>query len=168
MKFNENQINIPAKYPLSGTLTIPQDDIAQHPTVLIIGGSGKGNRDGNQKKINTNIYKKLACALSVRGIASLRYDKRGISQSEGDYYQTGISDLIEDGLSALRFLKSSNQVDANRIYILGHSEGAMIAPAVYSNEVARGLILLCGTSLPGKELLYKQPLALAQEIRQVE
>lgn len=167
MKCTDKEIIIKSKFKLSGTLTIPNNDRLQHPAVLIIGGSGVGNRDGNLKKLNTNIYNKLADNLTKLGYVTLRYDKRGIGKSEGDYYETGTNDLIEDAVFAVQFLKKTSEVDPGRIFILGHSEGAILAPAVYLHEKVYGLILVCGTVLPGKELLFTQPKAVSEELKQV-
>lgn len=54
------EVTIQATFPLSGTLTIPSESRTTYPAVLIIAGSGKGDRDGNIKKMKLNIYKNLA------------------------------------------------------------------------------------------------------------
>lgn len=132
---------------------------------MLIAGSGKVDRDVNVPQIQTNIFKHLSDFFAQRGIISLRYDKRGCSESTGSYNEAGISDYIDDAVTALRRLKSHDLVDPDKVMILGHSEGAFIAPAVYARETVNGLILLCGGIKSGRELLPMQPQQLAREIQ---
>lgn len=152
---NQN-IVIQGAYPLAGTLTFPNDTDTTCPAVLIIAGSGKSDRDGNLKKMKMNLYKDLADFLTTKGYITLRYDKRGIGQSGGEFLKTGQIDLIDDAVDCVNFLKEHPKVDSNRILILGHSEGALIAPAVYKKTQVSGLILLAGAAEPSKDLLPRQ------------
>ncbi|MGN7398600.1 alpha/beta hydrolase family protein [Cytobacillus praedii] len=151
-----DEVVIQATYPLSGTLTIPIDSNPAFPAILIISGSGKGDRDGNLKKMKMNIYKDLADFLTLKGFVTLRYDKRGTSKSGGNFLETGLTDLIDDAVECIKFLRSHPKVDNNKIIILGHSEGALIAPAVFKKISVSGLILLAGAAEPSKELLPRQ------------
>ncbi|WP_102271678.1 alpha/beta hydrolase family protein [Cytobacillus massiliigabonensis] len=151
-----NDVMIQATYPLGGTLTIPDKPSPEFPAILIISGSGKGDRNGNLKKMEMNIYKDLAEFLTLIGFVTLRYDKRGISQSGGDFLETGVVDFIDDAVECIKFLQSHPKVDNNRILILGHSEGALIAPAVFKKIPVSGLILLAGAAEPSKDLLPRQ------------
>lgn len=151
-----NEVIIQATYPLSGTLTIPDKSNSTFPAILIITGSGKGDRNGNLKKMKMNIYKDLADFLTLRGFVTLRYDKRGTSQSGGNFLETGLADLIDDAVECIKFLQSHPKVDNNRILILGHSEGALIAPAVFNKIPVSGLVLLAGAAEPSKDLLPRQ------------
>ncbi|TCJ02598.1 alpha/beta hydrolase family protein [Cytobacillus praedii] len=151
-----DEVVIQATYPLSGTLTIPIDSNPAFPAILIISGSGKGDRDGNLKKMKINIYKDLADFLTLKGFVTLRYDKRGTSKSGGNFLETGLTDLIDDAVECIKFLRSHPKVDNNKIIILGHSEGALIAPAVFKKISVSGLILLAGAAEPSKELLPRQ------------
>ncbi|MED3551706.1 alpha/beta hydrolase family protein [Cytobacillus praedii] len=151
-----DEVVIQATYSLSGTLTIPIDSNPAFPAILIISGSGKGDRDGNLKKMKMNIYKDLADFLTLKGFVTLRYDKRGTSKSGGNFLETGLTDLIDDAVECIKFLRSHPKVDNNKIIILGHSEGALIAPAVFKKISVSGLILLAGAAEPSKELLPRQ------------
>ena len=165
-QFSENRLHISGQYKIGATLCAPSAASGQkYPAVLFIAGSGRVDRDVNIPQLKTDIFKQLADFFSQNGIISLRYDKRGCGESEGDYNAAGISDYIEDATAALRYLKSLEFVDSNKIMILGHSEGAFIAPAVYAKEPVNGLILLCGGADPGRILLPVQPQKLADEIR---
>lgn len=164
--FAEEKISIPGKYTIGATLLKPSNPSEfKFPAVLLIAGSGKVDRDVNVPQIKTNIFKHLADFLATRGIISLRYDKRGCGESGGDYNEAGLTDYIDDAVTALKHLKTQDLVDPTKILILGHSEGAIIAPAVYQQESANGLILLCGCITPGREFLFKQPRQLAMEIQ---
>lgn len=124
---------------------------------MIIGGSGNGDRNGNMKKIQTNLYNNLAESLTNSGYITLRYDKRGVGKSEGCYYEAGVNDFLADAIRVTRFLKSIEDVNLDSIFLLGHSEGALLAPAVYEKEKVNGLILLCGSEIPGRNYYhYKQ------------
>ncbi|HLR81414.1 MAG TPA: alpha/beta hydrolase [Bacillota bacterium] len=157
-------VTIEGAYPLSGTLTWPTEKRNQYPAVLIIPGTGKLDRDGNDKKLQLNLYKDLAEFLTVLGFMTLRYDKRGIQKSGGNYYETGVHDLIDDACASVQFLQAYDQVDQQKIVILGHSEGAMIAPAVHHHTPVSGLILLAGAAEPSKDLLLKQLEMVIEEI----
>ena len=154
---NKNsEVIIQGTYTLSGTLTIPEDNSTTCPAILIISGSGKGDRDGNLKKMQMNIYKDLADFLTDKGFVTLRYDKRGVSQSGGNFIETGQVELINDAVDCIKFLQNHPKVDNNRILILGHSEGALISPAVYKQIPVSGFILLAGAAEPSKDLLPRQ------------
>ncbi|MBB6451680.1 hypothetical protein HNQ94_000101 [Salirhabdus euzebyi] len=150
------EVTIPSAFPLGGTLTIPSDERSSYPAVLIIMGSGKGDRDGNLKKMTFNIYRDLAEFLSSKGFITLRYDKRGTHKSEGNFLATGLTDLIDDAVAGVNFLKNHSQVDKEKVLILGHSEGALIAPAVHEKSPVSGLILLAGAADASKDMLPKQ------------
>lgn len=162
----EQAISFQSDVSLVGTLSIPEQATEAMPAVLLIAGSGPVDRDGNLKGIEANLYNQLAEFLSQLGFVTLRYDKRGQGQSGGDFYQTGVHDLINDMAAALRFLKSRPEVDASQVYLLGHSEGALLLPALQLREPAKGLMLLCGSAQPGSTLLSSQVQAMCQEIRQ--
>jgi uncharacterized protein len=153
---NNLEVTIPSVYPLAGTLTIPTDTNGPFPAVLIIAGSGKGDRDGNIKKLPMNLYKDLADFLTEKGFVTLRYDKRGTYKSEGSFLEAGLSDLIDDAVQCVNFLKNHSQVDKEKIIVLGHSEGALIAPAVHKKSNVSGLILLAGAAEASKDLLPRQ------------
>jgi uncharacterized protein len=126
---------------LAGTLCVP-DTPGPHPVVLFIHGSGPLDRNVNTTGIRLNIFNTMAKALAARGVASLRYDKRGRGQSGGKYYTAGHNDLVEDAAACANFLAQMEQF--SNLYLLGHSEGTLIAPQV-AKRVSKtaGLVLLC-------------------------
>lgn len=165
---NSQDVLIQSTYPLAGTLTIPEERRDTYPAVLIIAGTGKSDRDGNMKKVKFNIYKELADFLNKEGFATLRYDKRGTHQSGGDYFATGLYDLIDDAVQCVKFLENNAKVNKKQIYILGHSEGALIAPAVSKKNPVAGLILLAGAAEPSADLLPRQNEMAYQEMNQTK
>ncbi|MDZ5609812.1 alpha/beta fold hydrolase [Bacillus pseudomycoides] len=149
-------VTIECAYTLQGTLTLPTYYSESYPAILLIGGTGKGNRDGNTICLQLDLYKELADYFTSLGFAVLRYDKRGTHKSKGDYYKTGVTDFIDDAVLWIRFLKDHPQIDPKRVIIAGHSEGALLAPAVSVRESVAGLVLLAGAAEPSKSLLERQ------------
>ena len=145
MPYNTPQeIIINSKLKLSGTLTFPTNRIDRVPAILFIHGSGKVDRDENTPKLQSNIFKDLSNEMVKLGFATLRYDKRGCGKSEGVYEETGFWDLVDDAENALILLRNQEQIDPNKIILLGHSEGCSIAPAVSERLGVQGMILISG------------------------
>jgi len=137
---------------LAGTLRLPLADNDVYPAALFIHGSGPVNRDGNAVDLATgnivmeiDVYRQLAAALSDVGIASFRFDKRGVGDSEGDAMLASRSDLLDDARAAIQALREQPEIDPNRIILIGHSEGSYLAPvlAVEDPDMA-GVVLLAG------------------------
>ena len=137
---------------LAGTLRLPLADNDVYPAALFIHGSGPVNRDGNAVDLATgnivmeiDVYRQLAAALSDVGIASFRFDKRGVGDSEGDATLASRSDLLDDARAAIQALREQPEIDPNRIILIGHSEGSYLAPvlAVEDPDIA-GVVLLAG------------------------
>ncbi|TFG47352.1 MAG: alpha/beta fold hydrolase, partial [Candidatus Brocadiia bacterium] len=139
----ENKINFNSgDIQLAGTMCLPSED-EPSPCVLMIHGSGPLDRDENTPHMKIDAFNAIADYLSQKGIASLRYDKRGCGESGGSFDAAGFYDLAQDGMAAYRFLSSHKNIDKDKIFLLGHSEGSMIAPRIYlSYPDIAGLILL--------------------------
>ena len=73
---------------LAGTVTLP-DAQGTFPGVVLVPGSGQVDRNENAKKLAINAFSEIAADLASKGIASLRYDKRGVGESQGDFWETG-------------------------------------------------------------------------------
>jgi len=142
---------------LAGTLTLPPGS-GPFPAVLLITGSGAQNR--NEELLGHKPFLVLADHLTRAGIAVLRVDDRGVAGSTGDSNATS-ADFAEDALAGVRFLKGHARIAKDRIGLLGHSEGGLIAPlaASRSTDVAF-IILFAGSGVPGFELLPAQVEAL--------
>lgn len=143
-----------ANIKLSGTLTYPKDG-ENFPVVILVSGSGPQNR--NEELLGHKPFLVIADYLTRNGIAVLRYDDRGVGKSTGDFSSATTLDFTSDALSAVEFLKSNDKIDKNRIGIIGHSEGGLIAPlaAVQSEDVAF-IVMMAGPGLRGKEILVLQ------------
>lgn len=151
---------------LYGTLSVPSE-ASDIPVVLFIAGSGPTNRDGNNPMAKMNAYKMLAEVLSQNGIASLRYDKRGIAQSTAA--GTKEADLrfdhyVADAKGWIEYLKKDPRF--NQICIIGHSEGSLIGIlASQNNPAVNKFISLAGAGEPIAVTLRRQLQKQPQEIR---
>ena len=139
---------------LSGTLTLPHG-AEPCPVALLLPGLGPLDRDESDSGHRPFLV--LSDYLTRRGIAVLRYDKRGIGKSTGSFDEATTADFAIDAEAALAFLKSRHEIDARKIGIIGHSEGAVIAPmiAARSSEVA-WIVMLAGPATKGEETLLMQ------------
>lgn len=143
---------------LAGTVTIPQGT-GPFPAVVLVSGSGPQDRD--EALIGHKPFLVLADYLARRGIASLRYDDRGVGRSTGVFPRANSTDFTDDALAAVRFLRGHAAIARDRVGIVGHSEGGMIGPmaAARSTDVAF-LVLLAGPGIGGDSILMLQSRAL--------
>lgn len=139
---------------LAGTLTLPKGE-GPFPAVLLIPGSGPQDRDESLSSHRPFLL--IADALTRKGIAVLRCDKRGVGKSTGNLDAATTMDLAADAKAALAYLKSRKEIDGTRIGLLGHSEGAIIAPylAGHSKDV-KWLVLLAAPATNGEQTLLNQ------------
>jgi uncharacterized protein len=157
MKLTEKEVTIQGSADLKGTLIIPETRFEKAPAILIIGGSGKLDRNGKvNKKLDLKLYGQIAEYLTSLGFINLRYDKRGVGASEGDYLTTGLWDLVDDAQTAIQFLKNLPEVDPDKVIVLGHSEGCTIGTAVAVREELGGLVLLSGAGERVSEAMKRQ------------
>lgn len=141
---------------LAGTLRLPAED-GQWPAVLLIPGSGQVDRNENATKLRINAFHDIAVHLSEQGIATLRYDKRGVGASDGNFWETGFYDNVTDAGLALGCLKSQKNIHSDQVFLLGHSEGAITATRLAAaGAAANGVILLAGPARKGEEVLAWQ------------
>lgn len=151
----ETEISFPSgELLLRGSLAVP--DSVPGPGVLLVSGSGPIDRDSNSKRLSLQIMDQIASHLSASGIASLRYDKRGVGESQGNYLSTGFHDNVADARAALDALRSRSEVDPGQVVIVGHSEGALIASELAADEQLAGVVLLAGSTHNGKHILRWQ------------
>lgn len=160
----EEEVQVGAEpWLLPGTLTMPASD-APVPAVVLVHGSGPNDRDETVGA--THLFADLAEALSARGIAVLRYDKRtlvyGAEMAQSPDYAalTVEEETIQDAIHAAKLLQADPRIDGDRIYLLGHSLGAMLAPriAAESEGLFCGLILASGTNQTLAEIMRRQNL----------
>ena len=145
------------EYPLNGLLTLPDGASAPLPAVVMVHGSGSSNMD--EKVMKLTPFRDLAEGLAKRGVASIRYDKRTFAHARkmAKACPTVEAETIEDALLAVGLLKKDPRIDPERIYILGHSMGAMLAPRIDAEGgEAKGLILMAGTPYRLEEVVLRQ------------
>ena len=152
--------NSKANVQLAGTLVIPEGR-GPFPAAVFVSGSGPQDRD--EQIFGHKPFLVIADYLARRGIASLRYDDRGIGRSSGDFASATTFDFAEDAEAGLSFLAENDEIDGRKIGIIGHSEGAIIASIIASRTKDLDFaVLLAGTGFSGEELLYLQSAAIAR------
>jgi pimeloyl-ACP methyl ester carboxylesterase len=143
---------------LAGTLIRPAG-AGLLPAVVLIAGSGPQNRDETVSGHKPFLI--IADRLARAGIAVLRYDKRGVGGSSGDYRGATAADFVTDGRAALAWLRRQPGIDPNRIGLIGHSEGAEIAPEIAGgNPDIAFLVLLAPPGVRGDQVLLTQKRAI--------
>lgn len=148
---------------LAGTLTLPDGAAAdrQVPGIILVTGSGPQDRD--QSIFGKKPFAVLAREFTLRGYAVLRYDDRGVAQSTGKFADATIDDFIKDAQAALTTLADQPEVNAEQLFVLGHSEGAAAAAELAAaGKVTAGAIYLAGAALPGHAVLTDQSVHLAR------
>ncbi|TFV63765.1 alpha/beta fold hydrolase [Geodermatophilus sp. DF01-2] len=155
-------LRVPGEPALAGTLTLP-DRPGPVPAVLLAAGSGPLDRDSNHRRMRFDVTRALAHALAEDGLASLRYDKRGVGDSPGDWRAAGLHDNVDDLARARETLAARPEVDPGRVLLAGHSEGALLAAALAGRRGApvAGVVLLAMGATPGAELLRWQARQIA-------
>ena len=128
---------------LPGTLTVP-DGEGPFPAVVLVHGSGPSNRDETTGQLSP--FRDIAEGLAAKGIAVYRYDKRTYvygAQMAADHSITLMDETIDDAVQAVRLLAGQEGIDPGRIYVAGHSLGAMALPAV-DRELENEAVKACG------------------------
>jgi len=143
---------------LAGTLLLPEGR-GPWPGVLLIAGSGPTDRDGNNPLLPAPIdnLKGLAQELAARGIATLRYDKRGVGAS----LFPGLSEealrfeqLVDDALVLARWLQADEHIAT--LTLVGHSEGALIAALAAAVQPVRGVVSIAGAGRRASDVIREQ------------
>jgi uncharacterized protein len=142
---------------LAGTLTLPET-AGPHPAVVLISGSGAQDRDGRNPSLPGYAPNRwLADHLTRHGVAVLRFDERGVGASGGDHESATTAGLADDVEAAVAFARAHESIDPERVGLLGHSEGGVIAAMVAARtpEVAF-VIAMAGSAVPYEELVVTQ------------
>ena len=146
--------NKPAHVTFAATLTIPQGK-GPFPAVFLITGSGPQDRD--ESLMGHKPFLVLADYLTRRGIVVLRADDRGVGKSTGVFSTATTLDFAGDAEAALAYLKTRSEVDPQKIGLIGHSEGGVIAPMVAAlNHDVAFIVMMAGTGVPGDQILVAQ------------
>jgi alpha-beta hydrolase superfamily lysophospholipase len=149
----ESKIRVGA---IDAFLTIPPD-VERPPVVLLIAGSGTTDHDGNGPQIKPATLKKLSEQLAARGIATLRYDKRGAGQWKPEFGRPEdfrFKDYVDDAVAMVGYLRESGKF--SRVVVAGHSEGGLVAILAARRVPADRLVLLATAARRQGDLLKAQ------------
>jgi pimeloyl-ACP methyl ester carboxylesterase len=160
----DETVTIPSiGFNLAGTIAKPKTD-KPAPAVILIGGSGPTDRDETVAGIP--IFGQIARDLVAAGFVVVRYDKRGVGQSGGRVESVTIADYAEDARQVLVWLEKRKEVNKDRIALVGHSEGALVALLAAGRERNRvsALALLAGPSTNGNDIVLEQQKLLLSKL----
>ena len=167
--YNSEDVTFPHlkdSFYLAGTITIPKRQLPS-PAIVLVSGSGPQNRD--EEMMGHRPFWVLADYLTNLGYAVLRYDDRGTYNSQGRFSSATTLDFASDAESAVNYLRNRNDIDPNKIVIMGHSEGGLIANILGARiDKLSGIVSLAGTSIRGDSILDIQTRLLAQSIGEKE
>lgn len=146
--------NVPDSITLAGTFTYPKEG-SNFAAAILISGSGPQNR--NEELLGHKPFLVLSDHLTKNGYAVLRFDDRGVAESEGNFQSATTEDFAKDVLAAVEYLKSRIEIDMKKIGLIGHSEGGLIAPmAAVQNDDIAFIVLMAGPGISGEEILLLQ------------
>lgn len=156
--------NPAGSFSLSGTLTHPeQERVIKTPCVILITGSGP--QDRNEEILGHRPFLVLADRLTRSGYGVLRMDDRGTGKSEGVFNGATSADFATDIEAAITFVKTLPYIDTQKIILMGHSEGGMIANMVAAKHPeVYGVISLAGPGVLGSTLLIEQQVLISNAV----
>ena len=147
-----------------GTLTIPKS-VSKIPVALIIAGSGPTDRNGNNQMMKNESLKMLAYSLANNGIASLRFDKRGIAESSKaakTEAELRFDDYVKDAKGWIELLRKDQRF--SKVFVIGHSEGSLIG-MISSLAFADGYISIAGAGKSADKIIKEQLASQPQEVK---
>ena len=154
------KITIGNEYPLDGLLTIPDTGKASYPAVVLVQGSGSSDMD--EKIGGIRPFKDIAEGLARLGVASIRYNKRSFTYGKQMVKALGNDltvkeEVIEDAFFSANFLRGDSRIDPDKIFIIGHSLGGMLAPRIDAEGGNfAGIIILAGSPRRLEDIMKDQ------------
>jgi pimeloyl-ACP methyl ester carboxylesterase len=142
---------------IAGVLWLPAVRSGPVPVVIVIAGSGPVDRDGNSGGLlRSDAYRQLAEALAKKGVATIRYDKRGVGQSTlgGKLADIGFDDFVSDAAALVAMARVNDKLSG--VYLFGHSEGALVALEVAATSKVDGVITAAGAGRLVADLMREQ------------
>lgn len=140
--------------PLSATLTLPKGK-GPFPVAILVHGSGPNDRD--ETIFEHKPFAVIADHLTRQGIAVLRYDKRGVGKSKGDYAKATLLDFAADTQAAVAYVRTLPEIDGQKVGLIGHSEGGATVPLVAQKDPSIAyVVLLAGMVAKGSDVLVAQ------------
>ncbi len=163
--FTENPVIVAGRpdLPLDGVLTLPVG-VDKPAVVILVQGSGQSDKD--ETIFVNRPFADIAHGLAEKGIATLRYDKRYFRYPDKATAAIRVEDeILEDVFAAIDVMKNDDRVDSQRIYVLGHSLGGCMTPAIAAiNPDLAGIISMAGSLRPLFEISYDQNQELIRNI----
>ena len=141
---------------IDAVLTVPSD-VERPPVALLIAGSGTTDHDGNGPQVKPATLKKLSEQLVARGIATLRYDKRGAGGWKPEFGRPEdfrFKDYVDDAAALVNYFRSSGKFP--RLVLVGHSEGGLVAILTARRVPVDRLVLLATAARRQGDLLKAQ------------
>lgn len=139
-----------------GTLVLPEK--SKPDVVLLIAGSGPTDRNCNSALgFGTNAFKMIADSLRKAGIASVRFDKRGVAESiiaAPVEAELRFDDYVQDVVSYIKKIREDGRF--SKIFIVGHSEGSLVGMIAANKERVNGFVSVCGSGEAADKLLSRQ------------
>ena len=160
--YTEEELSIPvsgSSVVLSGSLALPKTGQASYPTLVLITGSGPQDRD--ETIFGCKPFLDITRRLTEAGFAVFRYDDRGVGKSTGVFLASSITDFVHDAEAVVAALRGNKSVKAQRIFLVGHSEGSYIAAKVASQDRSiAGVVSLAGPAFGMDRVVLDQMDAL--------
>jgi hypothetical protein len=153
-RFDERDVTVgAAPFALAGKLTMPH---GAGPFAAVVLVHGSGPNDENETIGPNQPFHDLALGLASRGIAVLRYQKRTRVYPKATY-ATVRDETTDDARAAVALLAKTPKIDRARIFVLGHSLGAMLAPRIAENNpLVAGLVIMAGPTRPLEDVVVEQ------------
>ncbi|MCL2046028.1 MAG: alpha/beta fold hydrolase [Oscillospiraceae bacterium] len=160
------------EFPIYGLLSMPDDIVEKIPAVVLVHGSG--SHDMDETVFLNKPFRDIAEYLAANGIAAIRYDKRAFTHGLKMLELFGndmtiYEETIEDAILAAELLKADYRIDPDRVFILGHSLGGMLAPRIHAQGGSfAGIISLAGSPRSLLEIAYDQQLLMLEAMPEGE
>ncbi len=158
------------KYTLKGNLLMPKTSGRKFPVIIFIVGSGLSSYASNYTKLLDSLFE---MNVPLDSVALLYFDKRGIGQSEGKWFNTSFEERAADVKAAADYLKTLSNIDTNKIAIVGHSQGGWIVQiclATYPETFVGGISMAGPTFSVKKQLIndYQTKIICAENLDSIK